>query len=84
MEEVRHKMRSNQIISFRYTADQVEDTSQVTGFIYITTRDNSEITVFQALVPMPRSDFMARFAALETALNEPWYEIPQDIEYRPA
>lgn len=84
MEETRRKMRSNQIVSFRYSVEQVEDTSQVTGYIFVNTKENSEIIVFQAVNPMPRTEFMTRFAALETALNEVWFEIPQDVEYRPA
>lgn len=82
MEEARRKMRSNQIISFRYESTQVEDTDQVTGFIWITTRDQDEILIFQALIPIAKTDFNARFAALETALNEPWFELPQNVEYK--
>jgi hypothetical protein len=81
MEEARKKMRSNQIVSFRYEATQVEDTAQVTGGIWITTRDGDEILIFQAVFPMPKTDFMTRFAALETQLNEPWFEIPTQIDY---
>lgn len=85
MEEVRRKLRSKRINGFYSTVNPVEgQDGYVTGFIYITTDDNEEITVFQALVPISRADFNTRFAALETALNEVWFEIPADIEYRPA
>jgi len=76
-------MRSNQIIGFRSQTTPVEDTAQVTGNIYINTKEGDEITVFQALVPIAKTAFDARFAALETALNEPWFEMPTDVEYRP-
>lgn len=85
MEEVRRKVRSRQVISFYSTSTPVEDQpGMVTGYIYIITDDNAEITYFQALVPIAKIDFDNRFAALETALAETWFEFPQDVEYRPA
>jgi len=76
-------MRSNQIVSFRCQTEPVEDTSQITGGIYVLTTTQNEILVFQASLPIARSIFDAKFAALETALNEPWFELPTDVEYRP-
>lgn len=78
----RRKMRSIEIVSFRCDYDQVEDTTQVTGSITVTTRTNNEITIFQANIPMAKTAFDAKFAAVETALNESWFELPSDIEYR--
>ena len=83
MEEVRRKVRSRQVISFYSTSTPVEDQpGMVTGFIYVITDDNAEVTYFQALTPIAKTDFDNRFAALETALGETWFEIPTNVEYR--
>lgn len=84
MEEVTHKVRSSKITGFHKTSTEVEgQPNMVTGQIHIMTENNEEILVFQAMVPISKTDFQTRFAALETALNEKWFQIPEDVEYRP-
>lgn len=78
------KIRSSHITGF-YTTMVVDDTqiTKVTGTITIVVDNGNEITVFQSSKPIGRDVFASKFAALETALNEPWYGIPDNVEYQP-
>ena len=82
MESVTRKIRSRRINGFYNIIQDVDDQpGMVTGQINITTDDGDDIVVFQAMIPISRTDFLTRFAALETALNETWFQIPVEIEY---
>ena len=80
LKEIRKKMRSRLILRHYMDLTVVDaETNMVTGTLYAVSDQNNEIVVFQTLEPVNRQVFVDKAAALETQLNEPWFELPPEI-----